>query len=102
MRATVLTQTALDTHSARDAVNQAFHSLDLCSVPRFMAASGDYTQWYVARDHDNRVYYVRTYDSWTTDVHDLHGLGVDTDGTRSTIGLPGPQAERALSDSANG
>jgi len=76
VRATVLSEVATSAKDSRDAVNQAFHSLELCSVPRHVAASGDYTQWSVARDHDNLVYYVRTYDAWTTDAHDLKALGV--------------------------
>ena len=88
VRATVLTQVASTAGSAREAVNQAFHSLDLVSVPRNLAASGDYTQWYVVRDHDNLVYYVRSYDGWTTDVHDLRALKVDQAGASSTLPLP--------------
>ena len=54
-----------------------------------MAASGDYTQWYVARDHDELVYYVRTYDSWVTDAHDLKALGVSDPATkRQALPLP--------------
>lgn len=88
VRATVLAEVATSATDARDAVNQAFHSLDLVSVPRFLAASGDYTQWYVARDHDDPTYYVRTYDSWTTDVHRLADLKVDTAGPQRSIDLP--------------
>jgi choloylglycine hydrolase len=88
VRATVLTQVVQDAADARDAVNQAFHSLDLVSVPRSLAASGDYTQWYVARDHANKVLYVRSYESWHTDRHDLAALGVDREGQRSTAPLP--------------
>lgn len=88
VRATVLTQVTQTARSARDAVNQAFHSLDLVSVPRHLAASGDYTQWYVARDHDNRVLYVRSYDGWTTAVHDLASLQVTVPGPRTTLPLP--------------
>jgi choloylglycine hydrolase len=88
VRATVLTQVASSVSTARDGVNQAFHSLDLVSVPRHLAASGDYTQWYVVRDHDNRLYYVRSYDGWTTDVHDLRSLKVDQAGAQSTLPLP--------------
>ena len=88
VRATVLTQVASSAVDARAAVNQAFHSLDLVSVPRNLAASGDYTQWYVARDHDNRVYYVRSYDGWSTDVHDLAALKVDRNGPVSSLSLP--------------
>ena len=88
VRATVLTEVVTEAKDARDAVNQAFHSLDLCSVPRHLAASGDYTQWSVARDHDNAIYYVRSYDAWTTDTHDLKALGVDKPGTRSAFPLP--------------
>ena len=62
IRATVLTEVATSAKDTRDAINQTFHSLDLVSVPRFLAASGDYTQWYVARDHDDPTYYVRAYD----------------------------------------
>ncbi len=89
VRATVLSQVASSATDSRDAINQAFHSLDLVSVPRHLAASGDYTQWYVARDHDNRVYYVRSYDGWTTDVHDLGGLGVANPGPQQSLPLPG-------------
>lgn len=88
VRATVLTQVTDQAKDARDAVNQAFHSLNLVSVPRFVAASGDYTQWYVARDHDNPTYYVRTYDSWTTDAHDLVQLGVNRTGERRVLPVP--------------
>jgi choloylglycine hydrolase len=88
VRATVLGQVAQAASDARDAVNQVFHSLDLVSVPRHLAASGDYTQWYVARDHDNRVLYVRSYDGWTTDAHDLADLRVDQPGAISTLPLP--------------
>ena len=58
-------------------------------VPRQVAASGDYTQWYVVRDHDNLVYHVRSYDSWHTDSHDLASLGV-TDSTSLRRSLPLP------------
>lgn len=88
VRATVLAQVTDSVTGTRDAVNQAFHSLDLVSVPRHLAASGDYTQWYVVRDHDNRVYYVRSYDGWTTDAHDLADLKVDQAGPQSTLPLP--------------
>jgi choloylglycine hydrolase len=88
IRATVLTEVADSAATAREAINQAFHSLDLVSVPRHLAASGDYTQWYVARDHDSRVYYVRSYDGWTTDVHDLGALKVSEAGPPSTLHLP--------------
>jgi choloylglycine hydrolase len=88
IRATVLTQVAETATDARDAVNQAFHSLDLVSVPRHLAASGDYTQWYVARDHDQPTYYVRTYDAWTTDAHRLDELGLDQPGEQRSVPLP--------------
>jgi choloylglycine hydrolase len=88
VRATVLTEVTTSVRDHRDAVNQAFHALDLVHVPRHLAASGDYTQWYVARDHDNRVYYVRSYDGWTTDAHDLATLGVDGPGPRSHVPIP--------------
>jgi choloylglycine hydrolase len=88
IRATVLTQVATSEPTTRAAVNQAFHSLDLVSVPRHIAASGDYTQWYVVRDHDNRVLYTRSYDGWTTDAHDLAALGVRSPGPRRTLPLP--------------
>jgi choloylglycine hydrolase len=88
VRATVLSQVATEVGSPRDAVNQVFHSLDLVSVPRHLAASGDYTQWYVVRDHDAGVYYVRSYDGWTTDVHDLAVLGVGQPGPARTLPLP--------------
>ena len=88
VRATVLTEVVTTVEDARAAVNQAFHCLDLVSVPRFLAASGDYTQWYVARDHDNGVYYVRSYDGWTTDAHDLRALEVDRTGPQVSLPLP--------------
>ena len=88
VRATVLAEVVTSAKDAHDAVNQAFHSLDLVSVPRFVVAEGDYTQWSVARDHDNLIYYVRAYDSWTTDAHDLRALGVAASGTPSTLPLP--------------
>ena len=89
VRATVLTQTVRQAQDPRDAVNQAFHSLDLVSVPRYLAAAGDYTQWYVVRDHDRKRLYVRTYDGWQTDEHDLGELGVAGTGPRRTLPLPG-------------
>ena len=88
IRATVLSEVSTTAKDTRDAVNQAFHCLDLVSVPRFLAASGDYTQWYVVRDHDALQYYVRTYDGWTTDTHDLKALGIATNGPRSVVTLP--------------
>lgn len=88
VRATVLSEVVKQAATPRDAINQAFHSLDLVSVPRHLAASGDYTQWYVARDHDNAVYYVRSYDGWTTDAHDLRALGVAATGERSWLPIP--------------
>ncbi len=89
VRATMLTAVNTAAKDSRAAVNQAFHALDLVSVPREVAASGDYTQWYVARDHDNRVYHVRTYDSWVTDTHDLKALGVSDPATeRRALPLP--------------
>ncbi len=71
VRATVLAEVSRTAKDARAAVNQVFHCLDLVSVPRDVAPSGDATQWYVARDHDGLVYYVRSYDGWMTDAHDL-------------------------------
>ncbi len=88
VRAVVLTQVFHEAKDSSAAVNQAFHSLDLVSVPRGLAASGDYTQWSVARDHDNKILYTRTYDSWTTGVHDLADLGIDRPGPRSTLPMP--------------
>lgn len=88
VRATVMAQTVTTATDARDAVNQAFHCTNLVSVPRHLAASGDYTQWSVARDHDNRVLYVRTYDSWITSVHDLAALGVMAAGERRSLPMP--------------
>lgn len=88
VRATVLTQVSVDAADRRAAVNQAFHSLDLVAVPRFIAQSGDYTQWRVVRDHDARVLYVRSYDGWATDVHDLSALKVDAPGPVTTVPLP--------------
>ncbi len=88
VRATVLSEVTTTVTDTRDAINQAFHCLDLVSVPRHLAASGDYTQWYVARDHDQAVYYVRSYDGWTTDAHDLGQLGVTTTGPRSSVPIP--------------
>ena len=92
VRATVLTQVTTEAAGPQEAVNQVFHSLDLVSVPRHLAASGDYTQWYVARDHDRCVYYVRSYDGWTTDAHDLHALGVQAPGPMTTQPLPAAPA----------
>ena len=89
IRATVLSAVSVTAKDARTAVNQAFHALDLVHVPRQVAASGDYTQWYVVRDHDNLVYHVRTYDSWDTESHDLRLLGVsDSSSTRRSLPLP--------------
>ena len=89
VRATVLTSASRSAADARAAVNQVFHALDLVHVPRDVAPSGDYTQWYVARDHDRRVYYVRSYDAWTTEAHDLKELGVsDPAGVRRSLPLP--------------
>ncbi|MEI8080843.1 MAG: linear amide C-N hydrolase [Actinomycetes bacterium] len=88
VRATVLAQVAESAKDPRDAINQAFHSLDLVSVPRHLAASGDYTQWYVVRDHDDPTYYVRTYDAWTTDIHRLADLKVGQPGPQRSVPLP--------------
>ena len=88
VRATVLSEVVVSATDARDAVNQGFHALELVSVPRFVASSGDYTQWRVVRDHDNRVLYVRSYDGWTTDAHDLAALGVTGTGPVTTLPLP--------------
>ncbi len=88
IRATVLTEVATSAKDTRDAINQTIHSLDLVSVARFLAASGDYTQWYVARDHDDPTYYVRAYDSWQTDVHRLADLNVNKPGATSSLSLP--------------
>lgn len=87
VRAIVLTQVVDRANDAADAVNQAFHSLDLVSVPRHLAASGDYTQWSVVRDHDNRVYFAREYDSWATSRFDLRELRVEQTGPRSHLPL---------------
>jgi choloylglycine hydrolase len=75
VRATLLSAVSTEAKDSRTAVNQAFHALDLVHVPRQVAASGDYTQWSVVRDHDNLVYFARTYDSWVTAAHDLRELG---------------------------
>jgi choloylglycine hydrolase len=87
VRATMLTEVVTSIADHQAAVNQAFHSLELVSVPRFVTASGDYTQWRVVRDHDNLVLYTRTHDGWGTGVHDLEALGVRQ---------PGPRSVRAL------
>ena len=90
VRATMLSAVATGAKDSRTAVNQAFHALDLVHVPRQVAASGDYTQWYVVRDHDNLVYFVRTYDSWVTATHDLHELGAcDPSSARRSLPLTG-------------
>jgi choloylglycine hydrolase len=88
VRATVISQATESARDSRDAVNQAFHALDLVSVPRFLAASGDYTQWYVARDHDDPTYYVRSYDGWTTDAYRLCDLGLETPSAARSLPLP--------------
>ena len=88
VRATMVVEVCDTAASARDAVNQALHSLDPVCVPRHVVAEGDYTQWSVARDHDNRVYYVRSYDGWGTDAHDLAALGVSTPGATTMLPLP--------------
>lgn len=88
IRAVMLSEVATSAANARDAANQAFHSLDLVSVPRHVVAAGDYTQWSVVRDHDNLVLYVRSYDGWTTDAHDLKALGCDKPGRPATLALP--------------
>ncbi len=91
IRAAMLSAVSTAATDARAAVNQAFHALDLVHVPRQVAASGDYTQWYVVRDHDNLGYFVRGYDSWQTDAHDLYRLGVaDCATQRRSLPLPGP------------
>jgi choloylglycine hydrolase len=88
VRATMLATVSTEAKDSRAAVNQAFHALDLVHVPRQVAASGDYTQWYVARDHDKLVYFVRTYDSWVTTAHDLHQLGAgDPSSARRSLPL---------------
>lgn len=89
IRATVMTEVVTTVPNTRAAVNEAFHSLDLVSVPRHLVAAGDYTQWSVVRDHDNGVYYVRSYDGWQTDMHDLAALGVAGSGQPSSLPLPG-------------
>lgn len=88
VRATVLTQVTTRARDTRDAANQAFHCLDLVSVPRQLAASGDYTQWYVVRDHLDPTLYVRSYDGWATDAHVLSDLAVGQPGPPRTIQLP--------------
>ena len=50
--------------------------------------SGDYTQWYVARDHDDPTYYVRSYDGWTTQVHRLADLGLETPSAPRSLPIP--------------
>lgn len=92
IRATMLAAVSAGASTPRAAVNQVFHALDLVHVPRQVAASGDYTQWQVARDHDTGTYYLRSYDSWETHVHDLHDLGVSDPSTRRRA-LPLPTAQ---------
>lgn len=89
IRATVMSEVVTNISDARAAVNEAFHSLEIVSVPRFLVAAGDYTQWRVVRDHDNCVYYVRSYDGWQTDVHNLSELCVMETGVARTLPLPG-------------
>jgi choloylglycine hydrolase len=90
VRATMLAAVSTEAKDAQAAVNQAFHALDLVHVPRQVAASGDYTQWYVARDHDRLVYFVRTYDAWGTAAHDLRQLGAcDPGAARRSLPLAG-------------
>lgn len=72
VRATVLTQAVDGAMDALAAVNQAFHSLDLVSVPRRPRLRRLHTRsWYVVRDHDAPALYTRSYYGWTTDCHDL-------------------------------
>jgi choloylglycine hydrolase len=88
VRATVMSEVVTNISDARTAVNEAFHSLEIVSVPRYLVAAGDYTQWCVVRDHGNCIYYVRSYDGWQTDVHDLVALGVTGSGQPHTLPLP--------------
>jgi len=89
IRAVVMSEVITKVSDARAAVNEAFHALGLVSVPRDLVAAGDYTQWSVVRDHDNCIYYVRSYDGWETDTHDLAALGVTSAGQPETLSLPG-------------
>jgi choloylglycine hydrolase len=90
VRATMLAAVSTEAKDAQAAVNQAFHALDLVHVPRQVAASGDYTQWSVARDHDRLVYFVRTYDAWGTAAYDLRQLGAcDPGAARRSLPLAG-------------
>lgn len=88
VRASVMAEVVTSVDDARGAVNEAFHALGLVSVPRNLVATGDYTQWSVVRDHDNGVYYVRSYDGWETNSHDLVALGVTKAGEPHTLPLP--------------
>ena len=55
---------------------------------RFVAASGDYTQWSVARDHDNCIYYARLRLLGHRRPRPVH-VGVDGTGERSMLPRPG-------------
>lgn len=88
VRAVVLAAVNRDCRDRRDAANQAFHALDLVSVPRHLAASGDYTQWFVVRDHDGPTYHVRSYDGWSTTSLSLAELGITGTGARRKLPLP--------------
>jgi choloylglycine hydrolase len=88
LRAAALAHVPVPTADTRELVNQAFHSLDIVSVPRHLVAAGDHTRWWVVRDHDDPTYYARTYDSWTTHAHALAELDVARPGPRCSLPLP--------------
>ena len=88
LRAAALAQVAVPAGDDHDLVNQAFHCLDLVSVPRYLVATGDHTSWWVVRDHDRATFYLRTYDSWTTAAYVLADLDLRRPGPRRTLSRP--------------
>lgn len=86
IRGVVLTQFT-DLHDDPHPVTTALRATEFVSVPRFIAASGDHTQWAVAREHEHPHLHVRTYDSWQIDSYDLAELGLQR-GERRWAPLP--------------
>jgi choloylglycine hydrolase len=88
VRAAALAQVDVAADEPASTVDQAFHSLELVSVPPDLAPTGDATRWCVVRDHDEPAYHVRSLDTGARADLDLGRLDLVTPGAERTLPLP--------------
>lgn len=85
VRAAALAQVEVAADRVANAVEQAFRSLELVSVPPHVAPTGDATRWCVVRDHDEPTYHVRSLDAGASAVLGLGTLELEASRTEWTV-----------------